>query len=470
MIGVRESLASAPEVLESSVEDLEILRDLLDLALQPADRFDGFTHIEQFLESSLRYQLNYICFALCMAQYTRTPAFTGYLAEAQRRAIDKMLDRRVWEYWALVNLVGNLRWDPDPIVRDNVMYSGHLGVMIGLYETLNDDRRYGAPGALILRWSEARSYAYDFASVAESIHRNMLASPITQYACEPHLIFPICNTFALNTLLMHDRLNATALTGDIVERVREGYVRDGFLRPSGRFVSGRARFGVSLPPTLANDALMAYWLHGAMPGLAERTWRMIRERLVRLAGDAVALRMAPWEHLDVGNYTLGDAMTRVFTLLVAREMGDGEAAGALQRSLDERHRLVRSGGARRYAGVSTLTNAAHALARFTRRGALRDLVHGAVPPGWRTGPILAATADPEALVARAVTDGAALELVLRPAGRPHRTALAVERLVPHGRYRLSGAVPEDLVAEPDGTALVDVDLGGRVEVRLWPAR
>ena len=173
--------ARAPALAESSADDLEIQRHLLDLALQPLDRFDGFTRIDQWLEASLRYQLNAICFALAMAQYTRTPAFTGYLAEAQRNTVAKMLDRRVWGYWALENLLGHLRWDPDPIVRDNVMYSGYLGVMIGFHETLNDDRRYDPPGALTLRWDERRSYAYDLVSVAEAIRRNMLASPHTQY-------------------------------------------------------------------------------------------------------------------------------------------------------------------------------------------------------------------------------------------------------------------------------------------------
>ena len=49
---------STPSVTESSPEDLAVLRYLLDLALQPLDRFDGFTHSEQMLLSALRYQLN----------------------------------------------------------------------------------------------------------------------------------------------------------------------------------------------------------------------------------------------------------------------------------------------------------------------------------------------------------------------------------------------------------------------------
>jgi len=35
-------------------------------------------------------------YGVAMSQYTRTPAFTGYLAEAQSNAITKMLQRRVW--------------------------------------------------------------------------------------------------------------------------------------------------------------------------------------------------------------------------------------------------------------------------------------------------------------------------------------------------------------------------------------
>jgi hypothetical protein len=465
-----DSPAVVPAVVESTAEDLEVQRGLLDLALQPVDRFEGFTVIEQFLESSLRYQLNYISYALAMAQYTRTPAFTGYLAEAQRNTIDKMLDRRVWQYWALVNLVGNLRWDPDPIVRDNVMYSGYLGVMIGLYETLNGDRRYGASGALLLRWSERRSYAYDYASLAEAIQRNMLASATTQYCCEPHLIFPICNTFAINTLLMHDRLSGTDLTGDLVGRVRHSYTRDGFLRPDGRFVPGRHRLGVPLPPVLANDALMAYWLHAAMPEETHRTWRVIRERLIRVADDGVALTLSPWERWDCGNYTLGDAMTRAFTTLIAREMGDEGTAAALERSLEERHPPSLTGGARRYEGLSTLTSAVHALARHNRPNAMRDLIRGALPAPWRAGPVLAHAPYPEVLVARAVSDGEALDLVLRPANGARRTTLVVERLAPGRPHRVAGAASAEVLAGEDGRAMLEVDLGDRVEVRIWPVR
>ncbi len=83
-----------------------------------------------------------------------------------------MRDKRVWGYWAHECLVGYQRWDPDPIKFANVMYTGFFGVMLGVFETLND-ARFSAPGALTLRWNDDTEYVYEFASLCEAIVHNM---------------------------------------------------------------------------------------------------------------------------------------------------------------------------------------------------------------------------------------------------------------------------------------------------------
>jgi len=111
-----------------------------------------------------------------MAQYTRTPAFTGYLAEAQANAIAKMLQRRVWGYWATENAWGNLSTNRDPVAnRENIMLTGFQGLMVGMFESLNDDR-FSRPGGLTYRWSDTEAYPHDFGALAASIHRNMTGS------------------------------------------------------------------------------------------------------------------------------------------------------------------------------------------------------------------------------------------------------------------------------------------------------
>jgi len=72
------------EPSELSLSELQHMRLLLDRALQPVDQFEGFEWIDQFQTSAVRYQINFISYALSMAQAQYMPAFTGYLSQAQQ--------------------------------------------------------------------------------------------------------------------------------------------------------------------------------------------------------------------------------------------------------------------------------------------------------------------------------------------------------------------------------------------------
>lgn len=458
-------------VAEHTAEDLAHLRYALDLALQPLDSFEGFTRIDQFREAATRYQLNALSYGLSMSQFTRTPAFSGYLAEAQRNAIEKMLDRRVWGYWALENAWGNLDLDRDPVAnRENIMLTGFHGLMVGMYAALNDDR-YSRAGALTYRWSDDVGYPTDHGGLAASIHRNVEASPYGLFPCEPNWIYTVCNTFGMNTLISHDRLRGTDLFADVEQRLRHAYETE-FLRPDGRIVGVRSQhLGLSwnLWAGPAIQLTTAYWMHAALPDLAQRTWWLLRETELRKDGTGLRLPTSVSSRLDPGNYTIGaDTYSQVVTVMAAREIGDEEVATLAQRTLDEREAVAEENGARRYADASGLANHYANLGRFGRRSALRDLVNFGTPDSWREGPTLAEAAYPEVLVARAVTDGRALHLVLRPGSGPVRTRLLIQRLVPHQRYAVRGAGTEELVASAAGDAVIEIDLGDRLEVRIDP--
>lgn len=454
-------------VVESSPEDLATQRYLLDLALQPLDRFDGFTHLEQIGLSALRYQLNYVCYALSMAQYTRTPAFSGYLTEAQANTIRKMCDKRVWGYWASERLIGYGRWNPDPMVFGNVMYTGFFAAMLAFYETLNDDRGFDADGSLPLVWSRRRRYDYGFTKIALAIQKNMRNSPATLYPCEPHLIYPMCNTLALNGLTGYDRLHDCDLTGDLAQRMRESFSRNQYLLPDGRFRLGLGPVGIKFPPAISNDAVMTYWLDGVMPDLAERTWSILREQRLSVDDGTVQLKTQAIDHVDVGSYRKSDVWTWVNILCAAREMGDDDVAKAADALIAECFAMDHSeSGARKIAGVSTWTNCVFALAQFVKAGSLRGLANGSVPDAWTTGPQLSRAAYPAVLVAKAVTDGTGLELVLRPGAGPVQTALEVSRLRPGRSYRVTGAAEDRVVADSQGCALVHVSLRERLDVRI----
>lgn len=466
---VDEAAAPGHQVLESSPEDLATLRYLLDLALQPIAAFDGFTHLEQIGGTALRYQLTYSCYALSASQLTRTPAFTGYLAEAQANMIRKMCDRRVWDYWATEQLVGYLRWNPDPMVFGNIMYTGFFAGMLAFYEAINDDRGFDDDGSLPLVWDRRLRYDYGFTKIVEAIERNMRNSKQTMYPCEPHLVYPMCNAIALAGMRGYDRLHGTDYTDDLIDKVRDTLL-DRYLTKDGRFLFGRGPMGVFIPPMVANDAVVAYWLSGVMPDLAEQTWKTLRDNRITIKDGRAELRTQPIDHLDVGSYRMGDAWAWANAACAAAEMGDVEAVEALQATIVNRFTFDYSAaGARKLAGVSVWANCAFAFSRFITAGTVSRLTNADVPAEWKTGPVLAVAAYPQVLVARAVSDGHGLDLVLRPGAGPTRTTLRVARLVPGRSYRVSGATAADITASDSGEAYLTVDLADRREVRLTPA-
>ncbi len=465
-VPVRSAL---PPVAEATIDELAMLRYPLDLALQPLENFDGFVKIDQFREAATRYQLNAIGYALSMAQYTRTPAFSGYLAEAQRNAIDKMRDRRVWNYWAIENLWGNLSWDPDPIPRDNIMFTGYWGTMIGMYELLNGSY-YARAGSLSLRRDEKTVYDCDFPTLAHAIRRNFLAEPLGQFPCEPFWIYPYCNTYGVNTLLMYDTVYGTSLAEAVIERVQHSYDSGEFMRPDGRIMFIKNKLGPTLLPTsISGEAGATFWLHAGLPELAERTWWMTRKNVIDTSRATTRLRLQPWDRIDPGNYRFGRGVFAwAGALLAANEMGDGETAAILRHAIQEQESLIEHEGVLRYEGLSPWSNQVHVMAAFTHHNAFHDLARHGVPEEWRTGPRLAAVAYPDVLVARAETDGVALDLVLRHGAGRRRTTIEVDRLRPRTWYLVEGGCEDTVCAGPDGVARVQVDLGDRTVLRIRP--
>lgn len=459
-------------VVEHSDQDLRRLRTALDLALQPLDAYDGFTHIDQFREGALRYQLNALSYGLAMSQFTRTPAFRGYLAEAQRNTIEKMLQRRVWGYWPLENAWGNLRRDKEPIpVGQNVMLTGFFGLQVGMYSSLNDDR-YTRPGSLTFRWDESTAFPHDLPGLAANVHASVSGSPFGLYPCEPNWIYTICNTFGLNTVLTSEQVRPTGAADDVRNRLRAAYESE-FLRPDGKIIGVRSsHLGLSWNFWASPSVQLAttYWLNPGMPDLAQRTWWLIRNGWLRVEERRVSTPRSVVSRLDPGNYRLGtDTFTLAVTTMAAREIGDEETALAAEATLAEREQVEEKHGAERVSNASGLANSYLNLGRFGRRSGLRDLVAFGAPEQWRDGPVLEDAAYPDVLVAKAVSDGAALDLVLVPGNGAVRTTLTLAQLRPAAAYDVRGARHTQVVADAAGRAQVDIDLGVRTQVSITPA-
>ncbi|AEF41198.1 linalool dehydratase/isomerase domain-containing protein [Hoyosella subflava] len=462
--------APTPTVREAGEEDLKTLRYVMDLGLQPADSWDGFFFVrpEQFREGAVRYQLNFVSYTAAMYQYTCAPAFTGYAAEAQRNMIDKMLQKPVWSYWSLEHLWGNLRWNPDPIIDDNVMYSGYLGLMLGMYETMTGDRRYHEPGCLELRWNDTTIYRHDADTITAALVDNFSRARLGQFPCEPNWIYPMCNTFGINSLLVYDRLEGTNHAEPVVAQVRESYDNGDFCEPDGRLTAARSEYFGFRHPMVGNmgDTITTYFLNPIVPEIGRRTWWLMGKN--HLGAEGKGPKHRSWNLIDPGNYGINtDRFVRASLAANAREYGDEFHAQQMEQSLA--HRIVEKDGARRYKRLSVWGNLWLALARFSREDGFRGFIQEGIPDAWRRGPVLADAAYPEVLVAKAVSDGTSLDLVLRPGNGPVRTTLAIERLTPGHAYTVTGALSPELAADAEGRALVEIVLNDRLEVSITRA-
>ena len=454
---------------ELSTDDLATLRSLFDRALQPLDKFDGFTKIDQFQTSAIRYQLNFMQWALAMAQLHYTPSFHGYLSAAQRNLIDKLTLPPIWRYWAFEQTWGNLSLDWDPMKRDNIMLSGYLGTMLGAYESNTGDDRYRRSGALSFRLGR-RTWPYTHDMVAAAVHDNMQRSGMTLFPCEPNWIYSACNMTGINTLAMSDRLHGTRFVESIGDTFRRR-LREEFITPDGRVTAIRsARLGVTIPmltSTIA-DCGLASMLHAFDPELAQRCWSIVRREFIDTAGAEPTIALRGWDAIDTGNYRKSTLAAFVPVMWAAAEMGDTELYRLLADSLDRQLPPTETGGTRWYDELSTNMNAMLALARFNPPGGHRALIADGAGATVLGGPVLTGVGYPQVLVASARTDGTDLRLVLRPGEGPARAELGVERLVPRARYRLRGAVDDEVAADDRGRLTVAVDLAGRTEVALAP--
>jgi hypothetical protein len=152
----------------------------------------------------------------------------------------------------------------------------------------------------------------------------------------------------------------------------------------------------------------------------------------------------------------------------ATEMGDTELAQRLAADAEEMLEPVLEGGVKHYAKASTLSNAGLLGAQVGIVGSHQERVARGIPREQMDGPVLADCAYPDVLVARAVSDGSDLRLVLRPGNGAARQALRIDRLRPGRAYDVAGAVDGALTADASGSAFVDVVLDGRTEVQIAP--
>lgn len=447
---------------EIAIEDLQRLRLLLDRSLQRIERFEGFEWVDQFQTAAVRYQLNAMAYALAIAGHVHLPAFDGYLLTAQRNLVRKQLNRRVWRYWQLENLWGNLRAGADPIGRDNIMFSGFLAAQIAYARGATGLRDFDAPASLTFE-HRGRRHAYSQAALVELLTQRYRRAPYGLLACEPNWIYPLCNVITATAIRASDAQYGTRRWEEIAASFRHHLERE-FISSDGRIVPFRSSLTGMAFPGLGGAVMQAFpclFLNAVLPDIAQRQWQRLRAGL-----SEQNLRRAMWP-VDVGNYRFSRASSYAASAAAAIEMGDWELAKLLLQHLDVECPLQRAGGVAHRAHASLWAHAIELIARLGHAGALRSLV---TAPRVRTGPFIKQANYPDVLVAKAEARDRELVTVLHPGeGRGYKQ-ITIAGLAPSSSHVIDWGEAHTFDADAQGEARLNIPLMGRTMLRIHPAR
>jgi hypothetical protein len=372
------------------------------------------------------------------------------------------LHPRVWNYWQMENIVGNLKFGADPIGKENVMLTGFFLLNVTMYMRNTGDMRYAQPGGLTFR-DKRHCFPHDAHSLADSIVGNWDTFDYVVYPCEPNWNYSLCNWKAIQSMVSYDALFGTEKWASNERRVMDAYIREMTL-PDGSaylFKTTRTGFGVHFG---AAEAFQIAMYNTVDPAMARKSFAFHRRDTFRRGGDGeLSLIPFPFDH---GSYSKNYVDTAALALFPANEMGDAEAAQAALRLLEEKATYTEEGGALRY-DCSCEVNALLLQATVnTRNGWRRAVVDGPAKSTF-SGPLLQEAPYPQVLVAKAFSHGEDLELVLYPGDGGGAQTLRLGRLVPGKRYcvRETGFA---FAAGGDGEAEIEVALSGRTAVTIAP--
>lgn len=443
---------------ELSVGDLKHLRFLLDRALQPLENFDGFDWIDQFQTAAVRYQLNFMGYALSTMQATHCPAFAGYLSDAQHNLIIKQTDHRVWGYWRLENAWGNFSANPDPIARDNIMYTGFCAAQIALYHATSNSDYFLQTGSFAPADKKGKRYVYDFKKLISKLGLEWSRSSYHLMACEPNWVYPLCNTIGAAAVKAHDANLWAQHAADFEQKLEQEFMTfNGRMIPCRSSDTGLAfpAIGGALP-----QALPCLFLNATLPDIAMRQWLLLRRNLI----SNQQLNKKMFWPIDTGNYGFSRAAAYAATALAAAELGDSEIAQLCQNVLETEYPSVEINGVAHRPKASVWAHALAFCARVQVKNGFRQLIQQ--PLNVKT-PIIKHVNYPAVLVAHASYQQGVLRAVLYNGAGAGPQIIGLANLQPHALYGCHGAQTMQITADANGEAALTLLIDGRTEINIF---
>lgn len=233
-----------PDYPSLDSKELGHLRNIVALAQQPG--FENMKKGPRGAFDQYQFQLAWMYYALAVAQTQQVPAYRELYKETSDRLIKKMMEPEVWKFWITViedpkfsKYLDKSRDWRDPVREKNIMYSGHLLQMVGLYQRLYGDEKYTRMGTIKFEipGEDGFTHEYNFKSLAENIRQQFIENELAGIECEPNFVFAECNQHPILGLLDYDKIYGTQLadirSGFWEEAEKLGFLNDQTSRFAG---------------------------------------------------------------------------------------------------------------------------------------------------------------------------------------------------------------------------------------------
>jgi hypothetical protein len=355
-----------------------------------------------------------------------------------------------------------------------------MPVMTG-YGAQTGDRRFEAEGALKFRPFKdkpEKSYDYSVKGAVECLYRQYKSKmyPYMLIPCEPHVAFPICNSYGILGMLIYDRDHGTHYCEDIFDDLYK-YLTDNFVEAEGSFALRRQYiYGLRFIPEsqIMYDPMadvQNYLMYSPIfPGLAKRNYALVRKHSLEVRDGVTYIKGKKWEDIfDISTMKKNPSLSISNLEMIAAEYGDTEILNGLRAA--EKIFLERSKDPKyfKFKDVPVVVMANFAIGRFLRQGDWKDIILRGPKQTAFTGPILADCKFPEVLVAKAVShDGSDLDLVLYNGEEAGEQEIALERLRAGGAYIVKES-GYSFTADGEGKAVLKVRLDGRTPLHIVAA-
>jgi hypothetical protein len=424
-----------------------------------------------------RYQLAFMAYSVALATYHHLDAAPRTMQPVFDALIGKMVRREVWDFWRETSRSGP-RLDPDlkqlrepwtdPIKSENIMYSGHLHAMLGLYRMLYEDPKYDQPGSIsfvkapIFHGMGPERYDYNHASVDDAIWRQMPEFQWLGIPCEPNNSFIVCNQYPLLGFRLFDAVHGLERSTAALVRYKQAWQgRGGLFNAQGVPVwSVMLRQDQTIWSPGPDSAWTIAALNWTQPELVRQAHERLRAMWIKPQGDGTASVNSMGEILG---RLKGDAKAAPtpfrspalgYVALWLAELGDTDTLRALLAHADRHMRPTWEHGGlfyprndASYGARGDLTymdpltgNALIGAARICPPDGMRAIFEAPWTPQHRRGPSVAAVSGNAQLTLAKRLDATTISLALRQAPQQKGPVeLRIEGVAPGAAWAIEDA-------------------------------